>query len=112
MKKHCQIGEHILTPVMDDEKLMQIVRNHHERFDGKGYPDGLAGEEIPLGAAILSVCDTFDAMTSERSYRAPLKVSDAFAELERCKGTQFNPKVVEAFLKASNTFAQMAIRNA
>jgi putative two-component system response regulator len=99
MKNHCQIGEHILTPVMDDIKLMQIVRNHHERFDGKGYPDGLAGEEIPVGAAILSVCDTFDAMTSERSYRAPLNASDAFAELERCKGTQFNPKVVDAFLK-------------
>lgn len=111
MKKHCQIGEHILTPVMDDAKLMRIVRNHHERYDGKGYPDGIAGNEIPVGAAILSVCDTFDAMTSERSYRAPIKTEEAIAELERCKGTQFNPEVVEAFIKVKERLIDIVNRN-
>ena len=77
---------------------MPIVRHHHERFDGKGYPDGLAGEEIPLEARIMSVVDVFDAMTHERSYRKALSREEAIAELERGAGTQFDPAVVKAFL--------------
>ena len=111
MKKHCQIGERILTPVMDDEELMKMVRYHHERFDGKGYPDGVFGQNIPTGAAILSVCDAFDAMTSERSYRSSMEVRIALEEIKRCSGTQFHPEVVTAFFKASDSFNAMIARN-
>ncbi|RJO62571.1 MAG: response regulator [Dehalococcoidia bacterium] len=104
MKKHCQMGERILSPVMDDKELMKMVRNHHERYDGKGYPDGIAGQTITTGAAILSVCDAFDAMTSERSYRSSMEIDHAFREIECCSGTQFNPDVVSAFLKAKASF--------
>ena len=78
--------------------VARLVRASHERFDGKGYPDGLAGEEIPLGARIIAVCDAFEAMIGDRCYRAPLGVGDALEELRRCAGTQFDPKVVEAFV--------------
>lgn len=111
MKRHCQIGERILSPVMDDKELMQMVRNHHERYDGKGYPDGIAGQDIPIGAAILSVCDAFDAMTSERSYRSSMEIDNAFREIERCSGAQFNPEVVDAFLKARDYFTSLMHRN-
>jgi len=75
-----------------------IVRHHHERFDGAGYPDGLAREDIPLGARIMSVVDVFDAMTHDRAYRNALSREETIAELERGAGTQFDPAVVEAFL--------------
>jgi two-component system cell cycle response regulator len=73
------------------------VRSTHERVDGSGYPDGLVGEQIPLGARIIAVCDAFTAMTSPRSYATPLTIPQAVAELRRCAGTQFDPTVVEAF---------------
>jgi putative nucleotidyltransferase with HDIG domain len=111
MKKHCQIGERILSPVMDDHELMHMVRSHHERFDGKGYPDGIAGQDIPIGAAILSVCDAFDAMTSKRSYRSTMKPEVAFEEIKRCRGTQFNPEVVDAFLKAREQYTSLINRD-
>jgi putative nucleotidyltransferase with HDIG domain len=75
-----------------------VVRASHERFDGRGYPDGLAGEEIPLAARIVSVCDSFNAMTTTRSYRKAMPVSAAADELRRCSGTQFDPHVVDALL--------------
>lgn len=74
----------------------QIVRSHHERWDGGGYPDGLEGEQIPLGARIICACDSFSAMTTNRSYRAAMALEEALAELERCSGTQFDPRVVAA----------------
>jgi HD-GYP domain-containing protein (c-di-GMP phosphodiesterase class II) len=74
--------------------------HHHERWDGNGYPDGLAGEQIPLGARIIFVADSFDAMTSNRLYREPLGRENALLEVERCQGTQFDPEVVQAFLVA------------
>lgn len=77
---------------------VSLVRAHHERFDGGGYPDGLAGEGIPLEARILFVADSFDAMTSDRSYRRGMPVEEAFDELRRCSGTQFDPCVVDALL--------------
>jgi polar amino acid transport system substrate-binding protein len=80
------------------QHLAAIVRHHHERFDGKGYPNGLAQEDIPLEARILSVVDVFDAMTHERSYRKALSKEEAIAELERGAGTQFDPEVVKVFL--------------
>jgi HD-GYP domain-containing protein (c-di-GMP phosphodiesterase class II) len=76
------------------------VRSSHERWDGAGYPDALAGEDIPLGARIVSVCDAFDAMVADRPYRAGMDASDALVELERCSGSQFDPAVVAAFADA------------
>jgi HD-GYP domain-containing protein (c-di-GMP phosphodiesterase class II) len=74
------------------------VLRHHERWDGSGYPGGLAGDDIPLGARIIFVADAFDAMTSDRIYRDPVTRAEAVAELERCAGSQFDPDVVHAFL--------------
>ncbi|HWK29110.1 MAG TPA: HD-GYP domain-containing protein [Solirubrobacter sp.] len=77
----------------------RVVRASHERFDGGGYPDGLAGEDIPLAARIVAVCDSFNAMTTTRSYRKAMPLADAVAELHRCSGTQFDPQVVDALLE-------------
>jgi HD-GYP domain-containing protein (c-di-GMP phosphodiesterase class II) len=74
------------------------VRASHERWDGGGYPDGLAGEAIPLAARIVTVCDSFNAMTTTRSYRPAMPVSEAVTELRRCAGTQFDPRVVDALV--------------
>jgi len=76
----------------------RFIRHHHERWDGKGYPDGLAGEDIPLGARIIAVADSYDAMTSDRPYRKALPHEVALIELRRGAGTQFDPRVVDAFL--------------
>ncbi len=102
MKSHPEIGERILAPVVDDEEILRVVRHHHERYDGAGYPDGLSGEQIPVGARILAVADTYDAMTSERPYRKAMSAEAACAEIERCQGTQFDPEVVDAFLRVNN----------
>jgi len=77
--------------------VARLVRSTHGAFDGGGYPDGLTGEQIPLGARIIAVCDAFDAMTSDRSYRRAMPLGDAVAELRRCARSQFDPCVVEAF---------------
>jgi HD-GYP domain-containing protein (c-di-GMP phosphodiesterase class II) len=77
-----------------------IIRHHHERFDGTGYPDGLKGNEIPLLARIVAVADAYDAMTTTRSYRRALPASFAMNELQRCKGSQFDPKIVDALVIA------------
>ena len=74
------------------------MRSSHERFDGNGYPDGLVGDEIPLAARIIAVCDAYDAMTSDRPYRRAMDPHAALAELRRSSGTQFDPAVVEAFV--------------
>lgn len=101
VKRHPEIGEHILNPIVDDEKIIMVVRHHHEHYDGTGYPDGLSGEQIPLGARILALADTYDAMTSKRSYRRAMSAEAACSEIERCKGTQFDPEVVDAFLRTT-----------
>jgi putative two-component system response regulator len=108
IKSHCQAGEHILTPIVEDEEILKAVRHHHERYDGMGYPDGLKGEQIPLGARILAVADAFDAMTSGRSYRPAMSAQAACTEIERCKGTQFAPDVVDAFFR-SRRLARQAV---
>jgi HD-GYP domain-containing protein (c-di-GMP phosphodiesterase class II) len=79
------------------EPVARLVRHSHERWDGAGYPDGLAGEMIPLGARIVFVCSAFHDMTSDRPHHAALDAADALAQLERGAGTQFDPRVVEAF---------------
>ena len=96
IKRHPVLSERILKPAGFPFPVQPIVRHHHERYDGKGYPDGLVGEEIPLGARILFVADAYEAMTSDRPYRKALSVKRALSELTKNKGTQFDPKVVEA----------------
>jgi len=96
---HCDIGEHILTPIVEDEQILKAVRHHHERYDGTGYPDRLSGGQIPLGARILAVADTYDAIISGRPYREAESIQAACDEIQRHKGTQFDPEVVDAFLR-------------
>jgi HD-GYP domain-containing protein (c-di-GMP phosphodiesterase class II) len=79
--------------------VARLVRSSHERWDGKGYPDGLVGEEIPLGARIIAVCDAYDAMRSARPYSAPRDQESTLAEIRRGAGTQFDPRLVEVFCR-------------
>jgi two-component system cell cycle response regulator len=96
IRRHTLIGERILLAAPSLAPEARLVRASHERWDGKGYPDGLAGERIPLGARIIFSCDAFEAMTSgERPYRFPVSAELALEELNRCAGTQFDPRVVE-----------------
>jgi diguanylate cyclase (GGDEF)-like protein len=98
MRQHTLIGERILSAAPSLARAAQLVRWSHERYDGGGYPDGLSGEEIPLGARIIAVCDAFDAMSTSRPYRpTPMSREGAIAELRRCAGGQFDPEVVETF---------------
>ena len=101
MRRHPQVGCKIVSQVELLASAGDIILAHHERFDGSGYPRGLAGEEIPLGARIFSVADAYDAMTSNRPYREAKPVRDAIDEIRSCSGTQFDPRVVDAFLKVS-----------
>ena len=103
IKKHPILSERILKPVNFPYPVQSIVRHHHERYDGKGYPDHLAGEEIPLGARILFVADAFEAMTSDRPYRKALSNQMAIDELQRNMGTQFDEKIVTVFSRIINT---------
>jgi len=100
MKSHTALGDNILAPlkVKAIERIRKMVRHHHERFDGRGYPDGLKGDNIPLGARILSIADCFDTLVSERAYKRPIPVQDATRELRRCRGTHFDGTLVDAFL--------------
>jgi putative nucleotidyltransferase with HDIG domain len=99
IRQHPEIGSDIVSKIKIFRPVVDIVRHHHEHFNGKGYPDKLCGTEISLGARIVSVADAFDAMTSMRSYRSPLEVGDAIAELERCRGGQFDPVLVDVLKK-------------
>jgi putative two-component system response regulator len=100
---HPMVGWKILSPILGDAPLaLNIVRSHHERFDGRGIPDGLTGTAIPLEARIAAVADAFDAMTSGRAYRrgGRLSLDEAIQEMRRCNGTQFDPEVLQAFESA------------
>jgi diguanylate cyclase (GGDEF)-like protein/putative nucleotidyltransferase with HDIG domain len=98
MREHPVIGERILRAIPGMGGVARIVRHEHERFDGTGYPDGLAGEQIPLGSRIILACDAYHAMTSDRPYRAGLGHEHAVAELVRCAGSQFDPRIVAALV--------------
>ncbi len=98
MRTHPDLGAKIIANIPFLEEVAVIIRAHHERWDGHGYPEGLVGEGIPLGARIFAVADSFDAMTSDRPYRRGRQLDEALAEIERCSGTQFDPAVVRAFL--------------
>lgn len=99
IKMHPTYGFEMLKESEGLKPVAEIILHHHERWDGRGYPDGKMGNDIPVEALILSVADSWDAMASRRVYRDPLSYQDAVTELKRCSGTQFAPKVVEAFLK-------------
>ena len=97
MRGHTLAGERIIRAAPALAHTADLVRSSHERFDGDGYPDRLAGEAIPLGASIIAVCDAFDAMVTDRPYRDAMPTADALAELRRCSGSQFHPDVTDAF---------------
>lgn len=99
IKRHAAIGADIIGEVDGLCELARIVRYHHERYDGRGYPDGLAGEDIPLFSRMLALCDSYDAMTSVRCYRIPVRPLQALVEIQRCAGTQFDPALSIIFLE-------------
>ena len=99
VKQHPVLGAEILKNIKDVPKLAAVVRSHHERFDGKGYPDGLACEDIPTEARIIAVAESYDAMTGESRYRTPLSQAEARAEIEKCSGSQFDPVFADIMLQ-------------
>ncbi|HEX7364992.1 MAG TPA: HD domain-containing phosphohydrolase [Dehalococcoidia bacterium] len=119
VKAHCEVGERILSPIIEDREILEMVRHHHERFDGRGYPDGLSGEQmtkgldiivvtdaysrvLSQGAMALAVADAYDAMTSDRPYRPAMLPEEAYAELIRGRGKQFAPVIVDTFISLMN----------
>ena len=103
MKRHPEHGARIISQIPFLQDVSRIVRHHHERWDGMGYPDGIAAEAIPLGARIFAVADSFDAMTSDRPYRRAMSVKNARVEVARCR-TQFDPNIVDAFVRVPVEF--------
>ncbi len=98
MRRHCEIGHRIVASSPDLVDVAVGVLHHHERWDGKGYPRGLKGEEIPIASRIVALADAFDAMTSDRPYRAALSLEEAKAEIARQAGLQFDPYLTQEFL--------------
>lgn len=99
VKKHPDMAVEILSPLKFLSEEKKIIKHHHERYDGKGYPDGIKGDEIPIGARILAVVDSFDAMRTNRPYRAQLQMEVVISRLKNNAGTQFDPKIVKVFLE-------------
>jgi len=112
MRRHTLIGERILAGVPSMERVAPLIRAAHERWNGHGYPDGLVGEQIPIGARIVGVADAFCAMTEDRPYAQARSLESARAELQACSGTQFDPAVVTAFLKALDRTEAHAVTDA
>jgi len=98
MKKHPEIGANIVSNIKKLKTAIPLIRHHHEHYDGNGYPSGLMGDQIPLGARILSVVDAYGAMIDRRVYRPPRNPEDAVTELQKKSGLQFDPRVVNAFI--------------
>lgn len=95
IRRHAEIGSEILGRIKIFAPILDIVRNHHERFDGQGYPDAISGNDISIGARIVAVADAFDAMTTVRPYRVALSAEAALTEVKRCRGSQFDPEIVD-----------------
>jgi HD-GYP domain-containing protein (c-di-GMP phosphodiesterase class II) len=98
VRQHPSIGASLLKQIPYLEKASDIVLYHHERYDGKGYPEGLKGEDIPLGARLIAVADAYDAMTTDHAYRPAMSIERAVKELHSCSGIQFCPEAVKAFI--------------
>ncbi len=99
MHRHVLAGEEMLNRIPFLRAAAPVVRHHHERYDGKGYPDGLAGEQIPLGGRLFALADTLDAMTSDRTYRKAMGLPEVYEEVSRERGMQFDPQIADLFLK-------------
>jgi putative nucleotidyltransferase with HDIG domain len=111
MMRHTEYGADILRKAPSLQKYIPPVRHHHEWFDGRGYPDGLKGDSIPLFAAIIAISDTYDAMTSNRPYRNALSELETLEELMSCAGTQFNPDLVKVFTAIMDKQISAEIQN-
>ena len=98
IRQHPEMGEKIVGDVKFLREISPFIRHHHERFDGLGYPDGLSGESIPLGARIIFIAEVFDSLTSDTSYHPTMDLKEALAEMERGAGTQFDPEILRIFL--------------
>lgn len=98
VQQHPELGERITNFILSKTDIPKIIRHHHERWDGYGYPDGLKDSQIPFGSRIIAVCDAFDAMISNREYRASKTISEALDELVLCAGKQFDPVVISMFI--------------
>lgn len=107
IKKHPEFGEHLINGIGKLKLISNWLKYHHERYDGKGYPEGLKGEDIPISSRIIAIADTYDAMTSTRSYRPALSHEEAIGEIQRCAGTQFDPKLAEIFISISEEIAMI-----
>jgi HD-GYP domain-containing protein (c-di-GMP phosphodiesterase class II) len=110
VRRHPLDGARMLVGVAASEGVCRVAAEHHERWDGQGYPAGLSGERIDFNARVVAVADAFDAMTSERAYGPAVGYEEAAAELERCAGTQFDPEVVRTFLRAPRALLEAVIR--
>jgi HD-GYP domain-containing protein (c-di-GMP phosphodiesterase class II) len=106
VRQHTLVGDRILSAAPALSSLAHVVRASHEHFDGTGYPDGISGEDIPLGARVVAVCDAYHAMTSDRPYRSALAHWEAVEELRMCAGRQFDPVVVAAFCELMESAAE------
>ena len=111
IKKHPDIGAEIVSPVQKLEKVAPIIRSHHEMYNGTGYPQGLKGENIPLAARVVTVVDAYTSMTEDRSYRKARSPRQAAEELSRCAGKQFDPQVVDVFIRIKNLSAYYREKN-
>jgi putative nucleotidyltransferase with HDIG domain len=98
MKRHVEYGAKLLEPLRGTDKIRDMVAHHHEFYDGSGYPKGLTGEQIPMGARIIAIADAYDTITSERSYKKARTPEEAFQELDRCGQAQFDPELVQIFI--------------
>jgi HD-GYP domain-containing protein (c-di-GMP phosphodiesterase class II) len=110
VRRHPLDGARLLVGVSAPEGVCRVAAEHHERWDGRGYPAGLSGERIDFNARVVAVADAFDAMTSERAYGPAVSYEEAAAELERCAGTQFDPEVVRTFLGTPRALLEAVIR--
>jgi HD-GYP domain-containing protein (c-di-GMP phosphodiesterase class II) len=99
---HPQLGEKLVESIGKLKLISNWLKCHHERYDGKGYPAGLVGEAIPISARIIAIADTYDAMTSDRSYRIALTHETAISEIKRCAGSQFDPKLANLFVEIND----------
>ncbi len=111
MKRHVEYGAKLLEPLRGTERIREMVAHHHEFFDGSGYPEGLAGGQIPMGARIIAIADAYDTITSERTYKKARTAEEAFQELDRCGGAQFDPELVQMFISRMREFPNPLILN-